>query len=188
MKGKKVRRILRVGYPLGFSPTGEQRGQSLGCGCSHIPTVVGNTYGHPGQALSVKPMSHTVALNIKGRLSEEGFVKTFGNSEDGNIKRIEENGHEKPKNIGVILPSGKRVKLTHIPLRTETAYLEIKNKFPLTLWRELNGLHAQHISQLAAYQLEKVRDFIQSNGKRKPIAYRKEGVSQEKTKEDAREC
>jgi hypothetical protein len=140
-----------------------------------------------GQALSVKPIPHTVARNIKGRLNKEGFVTTFGNNQGGNTKRIGENGYEKPKNIGIILASGKRVKLTHMPFRTETVYLEIKNKFPLTVWQELNELHAKYISQLATYKLEGVRNFIQSKGKGKLIAYRKEEVSQEKTKEDTRE-
>src|ERR1700758_4005949 len=132
-------------------------------------------------ALSVKPIVRVVDRKIKGKLNKGGFIKALGESEDGNIKRVEENGREKPKNIGIVFPSGKKVKLTNFPFRTETVYLEIKNKFPLTVWHELNDLYAQHISQLAAYKLERVRDFIQSKGKGKLVAYRKEKPTEKKT-------
>ena len=133
-----------------------------------------------GRALSAKPIVRVVDRKTKGKLSKGGFVKALGNSEDGIIQRIEENGHEGPKNIGIVFSSGKKVKLTNFPFRTGTVYLEIKNKFPLTVWHELNGLYAKYISQLAAYKLEEVRDFIQSKGKGKLVAYRKEKPTEEK--------
>lgn len=46
-----------MGYPLAFLPTGRQRGTPSGSGVSHIPAVAGKTYGHPGRALSAKPIT-----------------------------------------------------------------------------------------------------------------------------------
>ena len=77
------------------------------------------------------------------------------------------------KNIGVILPSGKKVKITNFTLRKETVWLEVsEHDTPEDIWCRLNELYSTHVSSLAEYRLEDVREFLLTNGKKKLIAYR----------------
>ena len=77
------------------------------------------------------------------------------------------------KNIGVILPSGKRVKITNFTLRKETVWLEVsEHDIPEDVWCRLNELYSTHVSSLGGYRLEDVREFLLTNGKKKLIAYR----------------
>jgi hypothetical protein len=82
------------------------------------------------------------------------------------------------KNIGIVLPSGKKVKLTKFPLRKETVWLEVSEyDTPLDVWYRLNELYSRHVSRLAEYKLEDVREFLLKGGKGKLMAYRKSEVS-----------